>query len=328
MDGELARIAALQGGFVYRWQALDCGYREAEVARLLRLRDWVAPRRGAYVLGAAYREMSPSQRYALLVRIVVGGLTGQVVVANYSALALRDVPLWGVDLAKVHVYRDDGRTSRTDAGVVHHVGAPADRDVEVSDGVMLCRPELALADAGRTVSFEAGVVLGDAVLRHLSPDVQRLHQIVRDDERDWPGAVTAGRVIGFADPRAETVGESRSRVMLARIGLPAPDLQKVFCRPDGEIYARTDFWIEAHQTVGEFDGKVKYGRALYEQSGDLGDVDLGAVLFAEKRREDDIRTDGAEVVRWTWSELDGHDRTIRGRFEAAFARAARRRPAG
>jgi len=102
----------------------------------------------------------------------------------------------------------------------------------------------------------------------------------------------------------------------------------VFCRPDGEIYARTDFWIEAHQTVGEFDGKVKYGRALYEQSGDLGDVDLGAVLFAEKRREDDIRTDGAEVVRWTWSELDGHDRTIRGRFEAAFARAARRRPAG
>jgi hypothetical protein len=272
--------------------------------------------------------MSPSQRYALLVRIVVGGLTGQVVVANYSALALRDVPLWGVDLAKVHVYRDDGRTSRTDAGVVHHVGAPADRDVEVSDGVMLCRPELALADAGRTVSFEAGVVLGDAVLRHLSPDVQRLHQIVRDDERDWPGAVTAGRVIGFADPRAETVGESRSRVMLARIGLPAPDLQKVFCRPDGEIYARTDFWIEAHQTVGEFDGKVKYGRALYEQSGDLGDVDLGAVLFAEKRREDDIRTDGAEVVRWTWSELDGHDRTIRGRFEAAFARAARRRPAG
>ena len=56
MDGELARIAALQGGFVYRWQALDCGYREAEVARLLRLRDWVAPRRGAYVLGAAYRE--------------------------------------------------------------------------------------------------------------------------------------------------------------------------------------------------------------------------------------------------------------------------------
>ena len=105
-------------------------------------------------------------------------------------------------------------------------------------------------------------------------------------------------------------------------------LQKLFGRPAGEIYARTDLWIEARQTVGEFDGKVTYGRGLYEQSGDLGDVDLGAVLFAEKRREDDIRTDGAEVVRWTWSELDGHDRTIRGRFEAAFARAARRRPAG
>ena len=328
MDGELARIAARQGGFAYRWQALDCGYREAEVARLLRLRDWVAPRRGAYVLGAAYREMSPSQRYALLVRIVVGGLAGQVVVANYSALALRGVPLWGVDLAKVHVYRDDGRTSRTDAGGVHHDGPPPDRDVEVRGGVLQCRPELALADAGRTVSFEAGVVLGDAVLRHLSPDVQRLHEIVRVEQRDWPGAVTAGRTIAFADPRAETVGESRSRVMLARIGLPAPTLQKLFRRPDGEIYARTDFWIEAHRTVGEFDGKVKYGRALYEQTGELDDVDLAGVLFAEKRREDELRNDGAEVVRWVWSELDGHDRSIRGRFEAAFARAARRRPAG
>ena len=29
------------------------------------------------------------------------------------------------------------------------------------------------------------------------------------------------------------------------------------------------FWIDAHQTVGEFDGKVKYGRALYEQSGQV-----------------------------------------------------------
>jgi len=328
MDGELARIAGQQGGFVYRWQALDCGYREAEIATLLRHRDWVAPRRGAYVLGAGYREMSPSQRYALKVRIVVDGLAGLVVVANYSSLALRDVPLWGVDQAKVHVYRDGDRTSRTDAGVVHHVGLPPDRDIEVRGGVLLCTSELSLADAGRTVSFEAGVVMGDAVLRHLSPDVQRLHQIVRADQRDWPGAVTAGRIISFADPKAETVGESRSRVMLARIGLPAPDLQKLFRRPDGEVYARTDFWLEEHQTVGEFDGKVKYGRALYEKSGDLEDVDLGQVLFAEKRREDDLRNDGAEVVRWVWSELDGHDRTVRGRFEAAFGRAARRRPAG
>ena len=76
---------------------------------------------------------------------------------------------------------------------------------------------------------------------------------------------------------------------------------------------------------------MKYGRALYERSGDLEDVDLGAVLFAEKRREDDIRNDGAEVVRWIWSELDGHDRTIRGRFEAAFdagSEAAPRRLTG
>jgi hypothetical protein len=30
------------------------------------------------------------------------------------------------------------------------------------------------------------------------------------------------------------------------------------------------------------------------------------------------------MVRWVWSELDGHDHMIRGRFEAACARARRR----
>ena len=228
----------------------------------------------------------------------------------------------------MHVFRDGARTSRTDAGVVHHLGPPADRDVDELGGLLVARPELALADAARTVSFESGVVLADGVLRRLAPDAELLSRIVREEQRDWRGALTSGRVLEFADGDAETVGESRSRVMLARIGLPQPQLQRPFHRTNGSIYARTDFWIEEFATAGEFDGKQKYGRAFYEQSGVIEDVDVSEVLWAEKRREDEIRSDGAEMVRWVWSELDGHDRMIRGRFEAAFARAGGRLRAG
>ena len=256
--------------------------------------------------------LDPGAQHALMVRAVVGALEGEVVVTSYSSLALRRVPLWGVDLKTVHVYRESGRTARTDAGVVHHEGLPPATDVEVIDGVRVAKAELSLADAARKVSFEAGVVLGDAVLRRLAPDMDRLAQIVRLEQRDWRGASAAGRVLDFADGDAETVGESRSRVMLARIGLPGPRLQRPFRRWDGTVYARSDFWIEEFCTAGEFDGKQKYGRAFYEQSGVVEDVDVAEVLWAEKRREDDMRSDGAEVVRWVWSELDGHDRQVSG----------------
>ena len=112
--------------------------------------------------------------------------------------------------------------------------------------------------------------------------------------------------------------------MIARIGLPAPQLQKCFYRRDGSLLARTDFFFEQFDTVGEFDGKQKYGRSLYEKTGRIEDVDLGEILWAEKRREDGIRDQGNEMVRWVWFEVEGHDRAMRQRFDRAFDRSGRR----
>lgn len=79
----------------------------------------------------------------------------------------------------------------------------------------------------------------------------------------------------------------------------------------GNATAHTDFAWAAQRTVGEFDGKVKYGRLL-EPGQDPGDV-----VFAEKLREDAIRAQGWEVVRWTWPDLRDFATTaarIRERF--------------
>ena len=79
----------------------------------------------------------------------------------------------------------------------------------------------------------------------------------------------------------------------------------------GGSTAYTDFGWSRQRTVGEFDGKVKYGRLLKPGQ------DAGEVVYAEKLREDAIRDEGWQVVRWTWLDLRDFGPTatrIRARF--------------
>ena len=119
----------------------------------------------------------------------------------------------------------------------------------------------------------------------------------------------ARRVVTFADERSESVGESRSRVATALAGLPPPQLQ--WPVPLGGSTAYTDFAWPEQRTVGEFDGKVRYGRLLRPGQSP------GDVVYAEKLREDAIRSQGLEVVRWTWANLSDFADTatrVRDRF--------------
>jgi hypothetical protein len=325
MDGDLSRLMAEQYGFFYRRQALDCGYSHREIESARREKEWVSVRRGAYTTAGHWESLDDSGRHVLTIRAVAGHLDGQVVVTGTSALAVQSVPLWGIDLRTVHVGRESCHSSRTDAHVVHHVAPiPASQLIEV-DGLIVSRGERSVVDAARSVPFESGVVLADGAKRLLAFD-HDLARSILESQRDWSGSLKASRVLRFSDGAAETVGESRSRVMIARLGLPAPQLQKCFYRSDGSVLARTDFFFEEFNTVGEFDGKQKYGRQLYEKSGRIEEVDLGEVVWQEKRREDAIRDDGKEMVRWVWFEVYGHDQDMRGRFARAFDRSGRRTP--
>ena len=145
------------------------------------------------------------------------------------------------------------------------------------------------------------VVVLDAALRLGLID----HEVLRArlfDIAGVPGSRSAARAVLFADGRSESVGESRSRVILHRWKLAPSALQFEIRSPDGVLIGRTDFAWEKHRLVGEFDGRIKYGRLLRpgQQPGD--------VVFEEKRREDEIREEGWGVIRWTWSDLHRPDR--------------------
>ena len=69
------------------------------------------------------------------------------------------------------------------------------------------------------------------------------------------------------------------------------------------------------KTIGEFDGKIKYGRLL--KPGQRPED----VIFEEKLREDALRDVGSQVVRWQWRDLYRRGR-LRERVLRAFARAS------
>lgn len=327
MDASLTGQAVTQGGYFFRHQALDAGYRSNEISALLRAGHWVRLRRGAYATRETVAALDAGQRHGLIVKVVADQLSGQVVVTGYSALALLGVPLWGVDLRQVHVHRENGKSPRREAGVVHHVGALPESDIVEHGRLLVTSLERSTFEACRTASFDAGVVMVDGSRRRGDFDPAEARALI-ERYRDWSGSVSASRALHFSRDQAATVGESRARILMARIGLPIPLLQHHVRDESGTLLGTTDFYIEEFDTVAEFDGKLKYGRALYEASGRIEDVDLGEVVWNEKRREDAIRDQGNEMVRMVWSELDGHDKETLGRFDRAFRRSGRVRRAG
>jgi hypothetical protein len=132
--------------------------------------------------------------------------------------------------------------------------------------------------------------------------------------RGWPGIRSARRTVDFLDVRSESAGESVSRVRIHEAGLPAPIPQFEVFDERGRFIARVDFGFPEKRTIGEFDGKAKYGELLKP-----GQTSREAMI-AEKRREDLLRDLGWQVMRWMWADLYRGD-AIADQMRRAFRRA-------
>lgn len=318
MNTHLRSIAAGQGGVVTRAQALKAGYAEADIDDLVRRKEWVSLRRGAYMEREVHDALTSEARHLALVHAVTRSLRKPTVVSHVSAAVVHGLPTWGLDLSEVHVTRTELHSPRHEAGVHHHAGdLRRDETIEVG-GVRVTALPRTLIDVARVAPFEPSVVVADAALR-ADTDIKEQALARLDTMRDWQGSRNAGAVLSFADGRSESVGESRLRVLFRNVGLPQPELQVEFCSESGLFVARSDFYFREQRTVGEFDGKEKYLKYLGpgEQPGD--------VVWREKRREDSLRRLGNEVERAVWVDLD-HPRAVEARFRQAFARAEQRRP--
>ena len=165
---------------------------------------------------------------------------------------------------------------------------------------------LTLLDIARSVPLEQAVVIADhALAQHLVTPAELDEAMA--ERRRWPGMPAARRALGFAAAGSRSVGESRSRVAIARAGLPVPVLQWVVRTAGGRLVGEVDFGWPGLRTIGEFDGRIKYGRLQ----------DAADAVYDEKLREDALRGEDLGVVRWGWDALKDFRETaadLRRRF--------------
>lgn len=309
MDGSHAH-----GRLVLRRAAVADGRSDDQLARLIRGRSWVRVRRGAYLDGQL--PATAVARHALLVAATLADLRRPAVVSHQSAAVLLGLPLWGAPLDKVHVTRHPPASSQTAGPLRSHVARLRDDEVTTVAGVQVTDVARTALDLARSLPFEPAVVAVDAAL-HEGMLPRELLERRLFDIAGTRGSRHAARVVRFADGRSASVGESRSRVVLHELGLTPSALQFEVRSPGGGFVALTDFAWEEQRVVGEFDGRVKYGRLLRPGQHP------GEAVFEEKRREDAIRDEGWSVLRWTWPDLADRER-LGERVRRAHERGLRR----
>jgi hypothetical protein len=295
-----------------RRDELEAGWSDAELDRLVRAGELARLRRGAYV--DSVLPLTAAARHRLLIRATLSGLRRPAVVSHQSAAVLLGLPLWDVALDRVHVTRKPPASTNRSGVLCGHVARLRDDEIIEMDGVLVTDPVRTALDLARSLRHEAAVVALDAALNQglFTKDLLRTRLF---DLSGTPGSRSAARAVQAADSRSGSVGESRSRVILTRWKLAPTALQFEVRSPVGTVIGRTDFAWEEHGLVGEFDGRIKYGRLLRPGQ------EPGDAVFEEKRREDAIRDEGWGVVRWVWADLARPDRL------AARVRRARERSA-
>jgi hypothetical protein len=287
------------------------GFNDRDLGRMRRDGTLVPVRRGAYVRQQP-AERTRAEEHRELIFATAPQLHDGAILSHTSAGVLHELPIWPAAFERVHVTRNRSSGGKRRSLVHVHTAPLSDDHVTTIDGVLVTSLARTVLDLCRTLPIEQAVAAGDralayGVVREVLED--QLSRMAR-----WPGIRQARRAVELLDPRSESAGESASRVRLHQDGLLAPDLQQNIFDEKGRFVARVDFQWKEQRTVGEFDGKIKYGRSLKASQS------IEEVLFEEKRREDTLRDLGWQIVRWLWADIY-RPGVIRDRVLRAFARS-------
>lgn len=282
-------------GYVTRPEILDSGYDDRDIREAIQLGLLTRIGAGLYALSATYEALRPEAKHAVRCRAVAHRLGDGVVLSHQSAAVLQGAAVWGLDLDEVQVTRRDGKRGRHEAGVSHHIGRIDDEHVADLDGVLVTIPERSVWEVACAGSIESALVTADSALHDHLVSPEALGDIA-EHFAHWQGSRSARLALSLADKRSESPGESRSRHLFWRHGVPQPELQYVVTDRNGRAVARTDFAWELYRHLAEFDGRIKY-------DGSFDDGGFGSV-FREKRREDVVRAELWGLSRLVWAHLD------------------------
>ncbi len=255
--------------------------------------------RGAFVPKSSWDFWTPHMRYQMRCIGAVQSGRNHPVLSHDSAAAIHQIPILGAYPKLVHVLATVQAGTRTEHGFRKHATAFPSVDIESRGELHLTNLVRTLVEFASSESFASGVTAFDWALR--PAEKGQPPRVTRDEIvacvlrlNLTRGRARLLRALDFANPLAESPGESFSRAIIHELGFPVPELQKEFFDSRGLI-GRVDFWWPDHNLVGEFDGIAKYIREEYARG-----MTPAQVVVAEKVREDRVRGTGPGFVRWEW----------------------------
>lgn len=169
-------------------------------------------------------------------------------------------------------------------------------DVVQVDGVPVTDLAWTLVDCARTQPRDTAVVLADAALQRQLTTLALLHAALGTCAGAW-NISKARAVVRLVDGRAESVGETRSRLICVDAGI-AVTPQVVVCDERGNVLARVDLGVDGYPLGIEFDGESKY--VAFRDP----EADPASKHWEEKRRKELVEDHGRILVNLYWDLLD------------------------
>ena len=301
-----------QTHIIRRPDQLSIGRTDAEIRQACASGTWARIHRGAYVDSGHLSRLDAYGRHRLRAEAVACAASPGATVSHVSAAVLHGFELWNTPLEVVHLSRNRRGGGRKSARRHVHSTWLADNEITEVDGLRVTTPARTVADLARTLTFEQALVVGNSALHRsrLPKDAVAASLALSPNDPRHRHALHA---LTAMDSRIESVGESRSLALFLHEHLPLPEPQVDIHDPRG-FAGRVDFLWREQRTIGEFDGRIKYGR-LVPAGRSPEDA-----LWNEKLREDRLRDAGWEVARWTWADLSTPS-LVASRILAAFARS-------
>lgn len=266
-----------------------------------------SPQEGLYVRTAHWERLSPEQRELHVMR-GIQELRPHVVFCAQSAAVAWGLPVsWSrLGTPQEAHWRESGRHSRADMGF-HQIGN--DMPVRTS-GVWVTSFWRTVFDCLVRLPFPEALAVADVALARYARRRADMMWLLSRRFAHHPGIRRARAICAWAEPLAESGGESIARAQMICLGYALPHLQLTLPDPldQGHTF-RIDFsWraVDGTLVFGELDGAQKY---LDQRL--TGRREAFEVMAAERRRESRVSAYAARLVRFTMRDVHDPERLRR-----------------
>jgi hypothetical protein len=274
---------------------VEAGADDRPVRRSHTAGELVRIRRGAYSDSDAWEARDAGERYDLRIAAVLATRRSEVVLSHQSAARVWGLPTISPWPTTVHITEPPTSKRRSKNGVLVHRLALGAESVERVDGVLVTGLPRTLLDLARDASFRDAVAALDFARAPSGHGCTVESVLTELEAHEWRASRRVLRAIEFSTDLSMSPLESLSRIVLAELRFPEPQLQQEIHTSRGRRFA--DFWWGEERVVGECDGYVKYSEERF-----TGRRTAEEVVWEEKRRENELRELGIGWARWDWRD--------------------------